>query len=166
MNGTVATLLYHDAAWPQGGRLGTALLALHERKAQSMLDHGDIQSFAFAAKGTVAATLRQPVAIFRGLGRNHAPHQRTVQSSDFLAYVGRTETTHQWDSRNGVLQNARPPASQLFVVWVAPNFDFKAQWPQVMGWVDRFSWVESDPRKPNYPMQYLNRYEEQLWPTP
>lgn len=150
---------FPDCQWPDGSK---ALLALHTKHTDGAFRNGGLQQLAYIG-GTLPFTLRRPSAIFRGLCRQHAAHERTVDGEQFLAYVASPRHTETWESIQRVCQSTLPPPNKVFVAWVAPNVDFIGQYPDVVGWIDHWAWVKSDARNPLYPVEFDGRFVEKLW---
>ena len=66
----------------------------------------------------------------------------------------------RFDGEDG-LNELPPPPGKVFFVIVSPNEGEKKH-PSVDFWLDHWGWVEADRSRPNFPKDYLQRYEKRL----
>jgi hypothetical protein len=57
------------------------------------------------------------------------------------------------------VQSSQPPSRQVFVALLSRNRR-DDEYPNIDFWLEHCNWVDSDPDNPQFPVDYMNRYEK------
>ena len=158
------TLYCIRAPWvsPSGGlqRIGTLAITQTQlgRYASMGLMSGLAQFQRIVAPGTILAR-----HIFRGLKRPMSVGGNMLADQDKLVYSWKPRFDYEWpgDRFRDPPVGREPHPRRVFVVVVTPNSS--GDFPMVDGWIERWNWVLGSDDLGGAPINYSERYEEQLW---
>jgi hypothetical protein len=69
------------------------------------------------------------------------------------------------DEITGGIEYRDPEPNRVFVVYASPN-EMLEEFPSVYAWAEHWAWLPDDSRLRGAPIDYDNRFEEQLWIKP
>jgi len=107
-------------------------------------------------------TIAQASTIFRGVRR---PCGLNGTGDDVYIYVVETPETVCWRSDMACVVGISPcPPSTVLTVYVRRSGTLQPQDPSVWGIISKWEFVGASPEQPHLPIDFDNRYDEQLWP--
>lgn len=102
---------------------------------------------------------------FQGLRRNlHCDNQDDGDESKFVL-VRKPSRDYSWAGGRGgdVIQHIAPTKC-VFVTLISRNDRHRPTFPDIDGWIDRWSWVEEDEGGLiEAPTRWIDRYERKIW---
>lgn len=138
----------------QFGILQGDLIRLNERGQISMLAQFD---------GIVAPGLIIARHFFRGLNRRLYDDGSMEADEDKLIHTWRPTNDFDWPYPYSKPRKLPPVQNCTFVVIISPNKRHKENWPEIYGWINRWNWVDEDPKLPEVPLNWSSRYKEKLY---
>jgi hypothetical protein len=99
---------------------------------------------------------------FRGLNRPLCTDDCMEGDAKKIAHSWRPACDYVWLKPYGRPQRLDVEGNRVIVVLVGKNERHVEQWPEVYGWIDRWSWVFEDPNLPGAPIDWESRYAEKL----
>lgn len=54
------------------------------------------------------------------------------------------------------------PDKKVFTVYISPN-EMIGTFPDLFGWIEHWTWISEDPRRPGAPIDWQARYDEMIW---
>ena len=95
--------------------------------------------------------------IFRGLKRPLYADGSPNADKDKLVHTWKPVCDFEWNDGFGRPQRLAAPDNCAFVVIISKNVRHVAEWPEIYGWIDRWNWVDEDPRLPEAPLNWDSR---------
>ncbi|WP_291996725.1 hypothetical protein [Candidatus Accumulibacter sp. ACC012] len=156
--------VFHDTA---GKRLATPKvgnLALLVTDLRAIASRG--QSTAIAQfYGLLCGGMILTKHVFVGLQRPLLTDGNNGADAEKLVYTRKPECDYLWagTKHDGDYERIGAPPSSVFTVLVSPNVKHRADFPDVDGWINYWTWVEEDSFLPEAPVDWVDRYEARLW---
>ncbi len=103
--------------------------------------------------------------IFKGLERPLCVDDRMNADGEKLIYSWRPRWDYEWQGGpGGSLRRILAPTRSVFVVIATPNVGrYRDEFPDAVGWIERWNWVEEDPVLSEAPRDWVDRYHKKLW---
>ena len=51
----------------------------------------------------------------------------------------------------------------MFGVIISPNVRHQKDFPQIVGWIERWNWIAEDPALQEAAIDWVDRYDDRLW---
>jgi hypothetical protein len=115
--------------------------------------------------GLVADGMIQTRHVFRGLRRPATVDDNSNADSRILTYTRKPARDCVWNGSpfEGRVERIAPPSGAVFVVHVTPNTTQAADYPEIRGWINHWTWVDEDAALSEAPVEWVSRYQERLW---
>jgi hypothetical protein len=101
--------------------------------------------------------------IFRGLNRPLYADGSMHADKDKLVHTWKPGWDFDWNDRFGRPRKLPAPDNCVFVVLISRNIRHLDKWREVYGWIDRWNWVDEDPKLPEAPLNWDSRYSNKLF---
>ncbi len=161
----------HYVYTAKGPWLGQSLAADPEIKLFG-LRYDDLKQYGDRGQATTIAQFYKLVQpglilthhIFKGLERRLCCDDDMEGDRNKLVYVRKPSYDFYWEGGpQGKAVRCDAPQGQVFAVIVSPNINHREQYPDIVGWLDRWNWVDEDTCLSEAPDDWFDRYESKLW---
>jgi hypothetical protein len=103
--------------------------------------------------------------VFQGLQRPLRTDGDSSADEKMLIYARKPSFNSVWyRGPQGHSHRTDAPVGKVFVVIVMPNNSKHcAQYPEVDGWINAWTWIDEDPGLSEAPVKWVDRYRTKLW---
>lgn len=103
--------------------------------------------------------------IFEGVERNMFADESPDAGDSILTYSWKPPFDWEWTSEGRFDAPIRKPAPPncVFVAIISLNLKHVNKYPDVIGWIDKWHWVEEDAMLDDAPVDWVERFRSKLW---
>ena len=101
--------------------------------------------------------------IFEGLQRPLCVEEDMEGDKKKYVHSRKPACDYIWDNHDNYPKKVIAPVNQVFVVIISKNIHYIREFPEVHGWIERWSWVKEDSQLKGAPKNWVDRYDEKVF---
>lgn len=142
---------------------GTVKYALTMDKLNGIVNRGQL-SMLSQFYGLVYPGMVLSAHLFKGLNRNLYCDEAFNGDEDKYVFSRKPTNDFYWQGgKSGQESRTKAPEKQVFAVLVSVNNKHQANFPDVAGWIEHWTWIDEDPVLSKAPNEWVDRYDEKIW---
>ena len=115
--------------------------------------------------GLLSTGMESTQHIFQGLQRPLRTDGNNAGDVEKFIYSRKPSFDFIWEGTKyeGTPRRRLAPPSTVFVVYVSANIKHRADFPNIDGWINHWTWVQEDSVLSQAPIGWVERYDRRIW---